>query len=311
MNQQNIDEQTVLDQNEEKTMLDNQERQAATPKQAAEAGEKRNGVWKKVAVGTGTGIVMGAASAVLTSGKLTPEDVETEEARSEDVEAMPEDVEAMPEDVAAEEVAMSFDHIGVATGVSDNMSFSEAFAAARTEVGTGGVFVWHGKLYNTFTAEEWDNMTTEEHNDFASHISYTSYYHYDHHSTAHNQTPDENVAVHPGEDTQVVEVVDTGEETHEVEVLGVVHDNETGYNVGGMIIDGHEAMVVDVDNDQVFDGALIDQNNDGQFSDDEIHDISDMGLTVDDLGGFTDPVDNTILANNETDYTQDTGIYEA
>ena len=33
--------------------------------------------------------------------------------------------------------------IPVAHGVSDDMSFSQAFAAARHEVGAGGVFEWH------------------------------------------------------------------------------------------------------------------------------------------------------------------------
>lgn len=38
--------------------------------------------------------------------------------------------------------------------VNDNMSFNEAFAAAREEVGAGGVFAWHGEYYNTFYEEE-------------------------------------------------------------------------------------------------------------------------------------------------------------
>lgn len=38
--------------------------------------------------------------------------------------------------------------------VNDDMSFEEAFAAAREEVGAGGIFVWHGEAYNTFYAEE-------------------------------------------------------------------------------------------------------------------------------------------------------------
>ena len=37
---------------------------------------------------------------------------------------------------------------------SDDQSFSEAFNTARAELGPGGVFSWHGNLYNTYTAEE-------------------------------------------------------------------------------------------------------------------------------------------------------------
>ena len=34
--------------------------------------------------------------------------------------------------------------------VSDDMSFDEAFASARKQVGAGGVFEWRGKLYGTY-----------------------------------------------------------------------------------------------------------------------------------------------------------------
>jgi hypothetical protein len=43
-----------------------------------------------------------------------------------------------------------------ATGVNDNMSFAEAFAAARDETGAGGVFTWNGQTYSTFYATEVD-----------------------------------------------------------------------------------------------------------------------------------------------------------
>lgn len=36
----------------------------------------------------------------------------------------------------------------------DTMSFSDAFAAAREEMGAGGLFEWHGQTYNTFRADE-------------------------------------------------------------------------------------------------------------------------------------------------------------
>lgn len=55
---------------------------------------------------------------------------------------------------------------GVATGVDDDMSFSEAFAEARAELGPGGVFEWHGRLYNTYYANEWNAMTPEQRGGF-------------------------------------------------------------------------------------------------------------------------------------------------
>lgn len=46
--------------------------------------------------------------------------------------------------------------------VDDEMSFSDAFAVAREEVGSGGVFQWQGKLYSTFTKQEWESMDAED-----------------------------------------------------------------------------------------------------------------------------------------------------
>jgi hypothetical protein len=46
--------------------------------------------------------------------------------------------------------------------VTDDMSFNEAFAAARADVGAGGVFEWNGNTYGTYYKEEWDNLSPEE-----------------------------------------------------------------------------------------------------------------------------------------------------
>ena len=50
--------------------------------------------------------------------------------------------------------------------IDDRMSFSEAVASARAQVGDGGVFQWRGDVYNTFYKEEWDNMTDKQRADF-------------------------------------------------------------------------------------------------------------------------------------------------
>ncbi len=50
----------------------------------------------------------------------------------------------------------------------EGQSFSEAFADARNEVGAGGVFEWNGQQYNTFYAEEWQDMDETQHNEWAS-----------------------------------------------------------------------------------------------------------------------------------------------
>lgn len=41
-------------------------------------------------------------------------------------------------------------------------SFNEAFAHARAELGPGAAFEYHGRLYSTYYAEEWNAMSPEE-----------------------------------------------------------------------------------------------------------------------------------------------------
>ncbi|MCB9044227.1 MAG: hypothetical protein R2798_13515 [Chitinophagales bacterium] len=50
--------------------------------------------------------------------------------------------------------------------VNDDMSFNEAFGAARKDIGPGGFFEWHGETYNTYYKEEWDALSPDERNDF-------------------------------------------------------------------------------------------------------------------------------------------------
>lgn len=50
----------------------------------------------------------------------------------------------------------------LSTRVNDFMSFSEAFETARQEFGVNGVFEWHGHIYGTKTAEEWNALSSEE-----------------------------------------------------------------------------------------------------------------------------------------------------
>ncbi len=56
--------------------------------------------------------------------------------------------------------------VELSTSVNDEMTFGEAFANARNELGSGGVFIWKENAYNTFYKEEWAEMTPEEHESF-------------------------------------------------------------------------------------------------------------------------------------------------
>ena len=73
-------------------------------------------------------------------------------------EADDNEIDAMP-DTASEEIvaeAVQADPV-----VNDEMSFGEAFAAARAAYGPGAVFEWKGNKYNTFYREELDEQDAE------------------------------------------------------------------------------------------------------------------------------------------------------
>lgn len=53
-----------------------------------------------------------------------------------------------------------------ADSVTDNMSFDEAYATARGELGQGGFFVWKGQYYHTYTKEEWGSFSDEDKSEF-------------------------------------------------------------------------------------------------------------------------------------------------
>ncbi|MDR3217993.1 MAG: hypothetical protein LBU22_03290 [Dysgonamonadaceae bacterium] len=64
----------------------------------------------------------------------------------------------------------------IATCVTDDMRFGEAFAAARAEVGPGGYFQYHDGWYGTYYKEEWAEMNPAEKTQFSAAI----YNHPDH-----------------------------------------------------------------------------------------------------------------------------------
>lgn len=280
-------------------------------------------VWQKVAAGLGGGIVLGTGSAVLMSSMLGGEEPDPNQEPEQTTEPTSELDSLIVGDVAK------------ATSVTEDMSFSEAFAAARAEVGPGGVFEWHGQLYGTYTAAEWDNMTAEEQHGFNENFAWTSSSNEhdttlaDNHDTNDNHevpevktddqvvadedvqvktsTPDDNIDNYDGPESEVVAVVDESD----VEILGVVHDDETGANIGGMVIGDQEVVLVDIDGDGTFDLMAADINGDMELSDDEFIDISEQGLTVDDLGGISETDDGLFASNDDgMDYTESDGIYE-
>ena len=273
--------------------------------------------WQKVMIGGTAGIMLGAGTVYAANAiKGQLETGETGEANAEGLH--------------------------VAKGIDDNQSFGEAFAAAREEVGPGGVFHWRGGLYGTYTESEWNSMSQADRDAFnsqavgeatgteadASHYTTTQHdTHQDvaaadtHHeepqqnhgtSTAHQQTTGTAHQQHQQQTAQHTTGGTTtgGSQQHtdeptepEVRILGVedvtFEDGQT-VTVGTMAVDDHEVFLVDVDRNQEFDLLMADANQNGQFDENEVVDISNEHITVAEFQQETDPQGNMMAQREET-----------
>jgi len=176
-----MNEETIYDQNEVK---ENQMDDCQNNESGNATEKKKKGVGTAAAAG-----VAGAAGiglGVLLSPKLVfpnnPDEGEGDTLDSGDV---------LGEEEAMEHSGHLTGHnMDMAHGVNDSMSFNQAFAAARQEVGPGGLFVWHGHTYGTYYKNEWDSMSAEDKEQYWSDV---------HHTTsslneAANETPTEPVS---------------------------------------------------------------------------------------------------------------------
>jgi hypothetical protein len=127
-----------------------------------------------VATGAGAQAVLGAddehaqidpAQLELPSEADVPETEPTTIDISPVVDAPAEPVLPAPSDV----IMVTGGGVRVAQ-ISGGMTFDEAFADAREQVGAGGVFTWKGKLHNTYYKEEWEAMTSAERQDYHSRV---------------------------------------------------------------------------------------------------------------------------------------------
>lgn len=218
---------------------------------------KRNGqFWKNVMIGGVPGILIGS----LGTGVATSAFAQTNEDPVSELSPLP----------IAE--------------INDDMSFGEAFAAARAQVGPGGVFEWRGNVYNTYNADEWNAMSPEDRAEFADRLS----------ETPIEIEVEDNVTDNGGSNETVIQAepaTDNNQE-HEAEIVGEVdmQVEEVGVVVmedGSEVIlatgqmDGHFMVLTDVDSDGAIDAMAVDYNDNGEVDQNEM--IDDADLTVGDV----------------------------
>lgn len=247
---------------------------------------KKKGVPTLVQVGAAgiSGLALGAVAMTLVSGREADDEV-TDIEFAETVE---------PEGIVPD------GSIEFAEGVNDEMSFAEAFAAAREEVGAGGAFVWHGEVYGTYTAAEWNAMSEEQQQEWGSHFTWNQG---ENQETEGNDddgrggpeevTGEQENEVRGGEQEQQTPEVQEPQPTPEVqeqqptsqveepgtdvidEPAGEIvvqpidmddfigldsgTDGDAQYVTG--LVDGHQAIAIDVDSDGIIDVVAVDYND--------------------------------------------------
>ena len=265
-----------------------------TESTAVKSEVKKSGMsplWQSVLVGGVPGILIGAGG---TIGVEAIANSDSSEGQGEAAIQSEANVETSTEILEAH-------------SVTDDMSFSEAFATARAEVGPGGAFVWHGQVYGTYRGDdpEWQEMSDEARTEHSQEI--LSQVH------AAPYTPTENepkiVPAPAPEDSSEIEdvnpVAETAEDANDIDVhilgVGAVQAPDGSVaQVGVGTIDDHAAVFADTDGDDVVDTVLIDANDNRYLDHDEIYDAADAGITMDDL---RNSVESTVT--DVMDATQD------
>ena len=215
--------------------------------------------WKPVTISGMTGILMGAGT-MFASLRLT-------------TDGMSDAVESNKQPLQE-------------ASVEGCQSFREAFQSARAELGAGGVFRWHGNIYNTYTAEEWNAMSKEEKNLFAQRVKpEVSAADIDTNQiTREESTADEDVQVASVQEedhvanAQVVaeEASEVTSDDDDVRVIGYGDVNLAdgrSVTVEELEINGQRVAVIDVDKDGVGDFAMSDLNHNNRADEGEVIDL--------------------------------------
>lgn len=271
----------VLDNNENDKRKDNDERN--------ENIEKKVGTGEKVAYAAG-GFAAGVASSFATSAfagnvdtnSVDEEIIVAEEATAPDATAEAVVAEPAP---APEDVLLATDEGLRIAQVDDSDSFAEAFADARQQVGPGGAFEWRGQVYNTYYAEEWDNMSAEQRAEFQAKVD-TDDIAVDYDYAQDTPAPDGGDDIIASNAEMVDEPVEDPIEVLAVET--VTDESGNTITVAAVEIEGEAALLYDVDNNGEMDYAIQDLNCDNEIADNEYIPLSDGQIETSDLQQLMD-----------------------
>lgn len=308
-NQNQSEETVVMNTNvnnqKENTVMENNEQ---TSKKSSATNEKV----AYAAGGFAAGLASGVAGSAIAANPA--EDDVTEEIAAEENVVVTETAQEVVEEQAyttpePEDVLLATDEGIRIAQVDDNASFAEAFADARAQVGPGGAFEWRGHVYNTYYAEEWNNMSAEERAEYQSKIDYATIA-----GDTNNNVVEETPYVEQNSMASNTEMVDNDTESDSVKVLGVeAVEDEYGnqMTIAAIEVEGEQALLVDVDNDGTMDALIVDENYDNQIDpNNEIFDIEDCNIETNDLMQMSMEQNEVYYASNDVmpDYMNDADV---
>ena len=230
--------------NNEETLLDLKAQE--TQQSSVEVDQQSNKTWKRAMIGGVAAIAVGAtavgANALMHSS--TPSHSHQGDSPNHNQGT---------DHHSSNENATS--HHQTSSAPYDHLGFAEAFDAARELVGLGGVFTWHGQLYNTFTEAEWNALSDSEKDAFVDAVSAET--NHEPHSVIVPTDPTPDPDPFPDPDPTPAHVI-------ELDVVLNEGDFPSGEHIAIGQVEGHQAFIVDVD-PHLNDGgdiAIIDLNND-------------------------------------------------
>ena len=224
--------------------------------------------WKKVVIAGVPAIALGSVAGVFA-------------AKNVDVEEVVEEINASTSGPVEQSIPEPIGEIEVATGVNNDMTFDEAFTAAREEVGAGGVFEWNGTVYGTYYETEWNSLTAEEQAQFSHEAMGIPY-----EPEAMTEEPTEPVVAEVEPEAIAEEPTDAvvAEVEPEVRVVDQAQWEENGnvYTASDVRIDDEQYILID-ENGGVVEAMMADFNGDEIITEDEIMEITDMQIQQEDL----------------------------
>lgn len=247
--------------------------------------------WKKITIGGITGIALGAASAYAmdkfdfqsdnedSSGLSTHTTEENGGQQNQTVTQADDTSNSLMDETSSMEQTSSDSEaqateipggLRMASQAADGMTFGQAFANARAEIGPGGIFEFEGEIYSTYYEAEWDNLSKDERMEY-------------------NQKLNAVLREEPGA-LETSSAAPSAQEHEEsvgegfIPSEAVLYEQDNVMVISGQV-EGHDAVIIDDLATTSVDLMGVDINKDGHITEDEIINMSDSGITMDNILG--------------------------